>query len=279
MTKGVLLIAVGDQAYKGMANNLAASIKYNDPNVKIAIATDEPRLINTSIVYQVIEIPERYYKRNGKNEWIKAKTFMYDLSPFQETIFLDVDMIVLEGRKITPVFDQMKEIDWSIANTGEAGMSIWADISEVKKAYQTDAKFYNFHSEFVYFKKGKETKAYFDLVKRIFDKPKVSGKVFGGAPIADELAFQIASMLTGVYPHQDHFTPTYWWARDRRTSHLYLYQIPQSMISYSIGGNHLPVHVKNNYNNLAIFYYSKLGLQSPYQARDKKLFLKERLKV
>jgi len=278
--KGILLIAVGHKDYVGMAITLATSLKFNDPAIKIALATDKPIAAELNDLFdEYVHVPEEYYKVGNSTQFIKAKTHMYDLSPFQETIFLDVDMIMLMNRKISILFEELKDIDWTIANTGKSDVTIWADgVENIKKAYKTEGDFWNFHSEFVYFKKNATVKKYFDRVKKIFNNPKGNVVKFSGGNMADELAFQIASMQLDYYPHAENFLPTFWHAR-RKHSNLYPYQLPQTYFSYSIGGNHLPPAVRINYNNLASFYFKKLNLQRPYQARDKKAWLPERAKI
>jgi hypothetical protein len=279
MKQGILLIAVGDIAYLKMARNLLASIRVNDPGLAVAVATDKPDHPLTSMFDKVVPVPQEYCMHKGSQEWIKVKTHMYDLSPFERTIFLDTDMILIKGRSLSPIFDQLVDINWTMANTGPAGASIWADIEKVAAAYPSENGFWNYHSEFVYFRKSDEAKKYFSQVKKVFAAPKMEAISFAGARLSDELAFQIASMITGLYPHQEGFNPTFWWARDKKKANLYLYQIPAEMVAYSIGGNNLPNHVKRNYDNLASLYFKKLSLQSPYKAIAKKLFLKERSKI
>jgi hypothetical protein len=104
-------------------------------------------------LFDVVQLPTlKSITQNDKTEYIKAKLFMYDYSPFNETIFLDVDQIVIAGRKLAPIFEELVDVDLTFSNTGIAKASIWAKIDEVKSIYG-DKQFYNFHSEFVYFKK------------------------------------------------------------------------------------------------------------------------------
>ena len=285
MKKGILLIAVGHANYLKMAINLMAGIKLNDPTMQIALASDlplTPWIIEKKLADVIINVPEEYYTTDGKREWIKVKTRMYDLSPFAETIFLDVDMLWLHKRKPAELFAQLQGLDFTISNTGVAGSSVWADINEVKKAYKiTDQPYYNFHSEFVYFRKCAAVKKYFNKVKEVYDKPKVKGTNFGGARIADELAFQIASMLLGVYPHADNYLPTYWWGRDKngKEKHQFVYQLAEKYYAYSIGGNALPTNVATNYNNLVKFFFQRYGLPNPWLVQNKKSFIPERKNI
>lgn len=274
MEKGILLIALGHKNYYRMAFNLALSIKAND-EIPIALVNDGSiRIDNALFDHSIILQP-------AKEDIIKTKTLIYDLSPFDETIFLDVDMIMLKGRKISPLFDTLKPYsNWTMANTGIAGTSIWADINLIKKKYKGDM--WNYHSEFIYFKKSEAAKQYFDKVKEVYeneDVEAIKAIKFSNGRMADELAFQLASMQLNQYPHKQNFLPTFWHHRERKYLGLYLYQLPEQYIFYSIGGNTVPRGVANNYNTLASVYNKRAGLQSFYKAQNKRSFLPERQKV
>lgn len=274
------MIALGHVNYLNMAKVLAASIKANEPDLEICLVTD--RMVEVewqSLFDSYVQPDEKAYTTGEQPAFIKAKLYMYDFSPFTETVFLDVDQIVLEGRKLSAVFDQLRDVDLTLSNTGEGKGSVWADIGEVKKIYG-NKPFWNFHSEFVYFKKGKTAATFFLVAKRVYDEKKVkSATPFAGGAMADELAFQCAAIITGIYPHQANWLPNFWYSRHFELRHCYPYQLKELYYTYSIGGPRLPAHIKENYNNLAAFYFRKLGLQNPYQARDKRSFLPERSKI
>lgn len=276
MKRGILIMALGHRNYYLMAAVLAASIKENDPQLAVCLVTDNEVLPAHKKLFDIVKEPtQKSITEKGKIEYIKAKLFMYDLSPFQETIFLDADQVMIMGRKISPVFDELKDLDVTISNTGLAEQSIWADIKEVKKLYG-NKPYWNFHSEFVYFKKSEKAKKYFDAAKKVFSENKIkSAKRFSNATMADELAFQAASIVTGIYPHKEHWHPNFWFNREKSKNRLYPYQLT-NYITYSIGGKNLPDAVKNNYNMLAKHYFAKQGLSTPYQVEDKSSYLPER---
>jgi len=262
MKKGILIYALGHRNYYRMAAVLAASIKVNDP-LPICLVTDNEVQGDHVDLFDIIKPPiEKSILQNGKIEYIKSKLFMYDHSPFDETIFLDADQVMISNRKISPVFSELKDIDFTMSNTGLANESIWCDMNEVKSLYG-NKPFWNFHSEFVYFKKSKEVKAYFDAARKVYADGKIkSATRFSNATMADELAFQVASVITGIYPHKENWLPNFWYDRNNREASKYPYQLT-NYITYSIGGKTTPQRKKDNYNNLAKFYFAKLGLSAP----------------
>lgn len=285
MEKGVLLIAIGNRAYLDMAKTLAISLKVVDPEVKVALAHNYGEIDPGEMIDRLIHVPEEAYMTNGRTEYIKVKTWMYDLSPWDATIFLDVDMVWMFKKPISELFTLLQGKPWSIANTGKAGRSVWCDLEEAQAVYP-GLEFWNYHSEFVYFEKCEVARNYYDVVKDTYLNPGLTKTTnFGGASCADELAFQIASMKTGIYPHQEVWNPTFWWARDKKLMHLQPQKIADQWYAYSIGGNNLPVTVRNNYTTIAnyhMFHWNRTHQapkQYPYKPKDKRLFIEGRQKI
>lgn len=276
MKKGVLLIGVGHKNYLHMAEVLAASIRVNDKGLDISIVTNHAIPDNQKFLFdKVIPLDVKQITIKGELHYIKSKLLMYDLSPYDETIFLDVDQVLIPKKKISVLFDQLADVDFTMSNTGISDESIWAEITEVQKLYG-DVPFWNYHSELVYFKKTDAVKKYFNAAKKAYSDNKVKSAVkFSGGHMADELAFQIASMVTGLYPHAERWTPNFWYEREPLKNRKYPYELTEH-ITYSIGGNTIPPAIKANYNNLAKSYFATLGLSNPYQVVDKRSFLPER---
>lgn len=280
--KGVLLIAIGNPSYAEMAKTLAISLKIADPSVKIALAHNFENLNPGNWFDNLIDVPEEAYNTNGRKEYIKVKTWMYELSPWTETIFLDVDMIWLFKKPISELFTKLAGLPFTIANTGKAGRSVWCDLEEAQEKYP-GVEFWNYHSEFVYFEKCEKAQEYFDTVKDIYLNHGLKKTTnFGGASCADELAFQLASMKTGMYPHQETWNPTYWWNRDKKTMHIPPFKLSEEYYSYSIGGNKLPQTIKQNYSLVANYHYHHWNRNNPkkrefpYKPKDKRLFIADR---
>ncbi len=279
--RGILLIATGHSNYYKMAAVLAASIRCND-NLPVCLVTDATIPEREKHLFDIVKAPvikyntQSYPGGSKRVEHIRNKVHMYDYSPFQETIFLDVDQIVIHGRSLTKIFDELKDIDFTMSNTGPSKISIWADIPEVQGIYG-DKPFWNFHSEFVYFKKCPKVLDFFAAAIGVYKDNKIPSAVkFSGAAMADELAFQCAAIITGIYPHKENWEPNYWYDRHSlRDNQKYTYELT-NFTTYSIGGNVIPQRIKKNYNNLAKSYFAKLGLLNPYEVVDKQHFLPER---
>lgn len=275
-TKGILLIAIGAKEYLHMAENLAISIKHVEHEMPITLAHNYDE-VNSKFFDTLVKVPHESWNTKGKVEYIKVKTWMYDFSPYDETIFLDVDMVWLYAKKPSELFNECSGLGWTMSNTGLADKSYWCDLNDVLKLYPK-AKMWNYHSECVYFKKSDKVKTYFDKVKEIYENPPITGTNFGGARIADELAFQLASLELNEYPHKENFTPIFWYARDKKTAHMQPYKLAKEYYAYSIGGNKMPSYVKLNYADISSYHARKIGNVS-HKVKEKYTFIPERRKI
>lgn len=282
MNPGILLIAAGHPYYGKMAAGLAATLKAADGSTAIHLAyagdalkylsADELKLFSSTQ-----EIPVEFYTYDAQVRYIKTKMFFYQLSPFDETIFLDVDIAWLKKSPLN-LFDELKGIDITFANHGSNGKkSVWCEIEEVKKAYNVeDEKYFGLHSEFVYFRKSEAVEAFFETAQDVYDNLKVPSTVFAGA-IPDELPFAIACMLTQMYPHKENFRPVYWINSDKKIIHPS--EVSKNYYGWSMGGNTANRFAVDSYNILLRAAYHKLKIQHPYSWKQKRSFLSERLKV
>lgn len=282
MSRGILILAAGHPYYGKMAAGLAATLKVADAAIALHLAYAGNALNYLSgqeleLFASSSQVPADYYKYKNDTKYIKAKMFLYDLSPFDETIFLDADIAWLK-RSPAELFEELKDVDITFANHGSDGkQSVWCDIDEVKKAYDVeDEKYYGLHSEFVYFKKTDGVRSFFKTAQTVYDDLKVSSTVFAGA-IPDELPFAIACMLTNIYPHKENFRPVYWINADKKLLHPS--EVSKNYYGWSMGGNTADRFAVEQYNILVKAAYHKLKMQHPYSWKQKRSFLSERLKV
>lgn len=294
MSKGILLIACGHPYYGRMAYNLAVSIKLASPGISITLcyagrALDHLQKNDLSIFDNVDELNAKTYtvSVNGeiKHNWIRTKMFMYEISPYDKTIFLDVDM--LWGRKpVEELFEQLNELEFTIQNRGSVSINdddskyFWAKLSHIKREYHFDetARMPLIHSEFVYFKRCAFTKKLFKAAVSMYDTCKVKPHEFAGF-VCDELAIALAMMTLGVMPHKEPYKPVFWHWLDKADGLNNIHEIFQNRYAVSFGGAITTSLQKNLYNNLSIQNFIKSGRSNPWMFRDKKAYLSERIKI
>lgn len=285
MTRGVILVAVGHPFYGNYAHNLAMSIKAVTPDVPVVCLTDGEgtRHLNNPVFDSLIQIDKAHIKTNGLDDYLKAKLYIYDYSPFDETIYIDADVLWTPRKKITDLFDTLKDVNFTIGNHSKI------DIKEAKKGFihWTDPKnirdilgikegmLYNLSSEFIYFKKGDEIKLLFDIAKDFHEDPRIDYTRFGtGVP--DELSFEIAILKTGIYPHTSPFLPFYWEHCQKKSWEPF--QIYDYFYGISLGGNTIDFRSQTTYDNLGKSIARKFN-RLFFTCKNKKSFLSERSKI
>ncbi len=293
-TRGVLLVALGHPYFGKYACNLAMSLKATDPNIPIALVHNESSL-------QHMTIPERnlfdkkitakpeWYEMHGLTQYIMSKLFLVDMSPFDETLFLDVDMVWHPRRGVGQLMDTLKDLDFTMQNRGVVDLSAdnlkpntshWCDLNDLKKQYGVKSgTFWNLSSEFIWFKKTTDVKNMFKDAQKHYRTIKVQHMSFAGG-VPDELCFALSMLKhTKVTPHRIAYTPIYWHQADNTHKHMELSELYANFWGYSMGGNITTSSAKEFYNNLAKYYARQLGLSNPFKAKDKRGFVIDRTTI
>lgn len=284
--KGILIIACGHPFYGRMALNLAASIKSVEPGMNIALrhAGSAVKYIDQSqmnVFDDVALIDESIYLTDkSKNNWIRTKLFLYDLSPFDKTIFIDADTLWLPKRKPSDLFDDLKDITLTFANykrhdfnTVDDKERVWANIKEVKDVYKLDSGYYYcLQSEMIYFTRTDDNRTFFEMAKIVYDNPKVKTTIFAGF-VPDELAFSITMAKMGLHPHVTPYYPTYWHPVQKHVNRDNLFDRHYLL---SVGGAFQTDYVKDLYNTLASVAFRKLQMETPWKYFNKRQWLPER---
>ncbi len=220
------MIAVGSNAYGCMAYNMAVSLKLSS-DVPIALLTDETSLDKLhdhqqTIFHQIIPNWEDY-SENGKLNPLRLKTRIWDYTPFEETLYIDVDGLFMHGFKdIQNIFKdlgsfQIHEVKrHAKKDASKAGM-IWTTDKSTKTQHLEEVwDFYNiseknlypeYNSSFIWFKKNKKNEKYFQRVRENYDKR--FWKMGLGGLYPDELAWNSASAQMGHYVKQASWKPIY----------------------------------------------------------------------
>lgn len=280
MSKGFILIATHHALYHRFAVTLANSIKSFNNNIQITLLSDRP--IDNKLFDNVIVLPQNIVKSATS-----AKVHIYDLSPYDETIYLDVDMIWLTNNSPEKLFEQFAGIDFTMSNEGyhEVGgrdttnkqYPYWGDLKEMIETYGIK-KLYKLRSEFIYFKKSDKVKRLFDKAKEVFEKPLTVTVSFNGGGVADEYAFNVASGVCELYPHKDNWTPIYWaWEHDKYR--LKRRQIISDYYAYSLGGNRNKPEQAKFFNDLSKYFSKLTGLTYPMEAKNKREHIQTRVKI
>jgi len=288
-TTGVVIFAFGHSYYGRMAQNLAASIRYKS-DIPITLFYSGNAMAEVKyreLFTDVIAIPDDII---SGERYFRAKTFIYDLSPYDRTLFLDADLLWFPERPIESFIENLMPHDFTMACEGFVDMETmtetttgkytwWMIPEQVGKVYKkTSGIMYQLRSEMIWFKRSETVYKFFEKAKAIFDKPRITVKPFAGS-YPDEMAFNIATLITGMKPHTERFSPFYWkhfhYNRGLRTRT----EIYAAFPAMSMGGNVAPDTEKALYNDLSKYYFNQSGRRQPYEWRDKKRFIRNRLDI
>lgn len=288
-TTGIVLFALGHPYYGNMAHQLAMSLKHGSPNVNIALFVDDRGgqyldKHKLSLFTKVLKIPSEYTQFRGRENFLKPKVYLNHLSPWDKTLYLDVDMIWNPKRQVETLLNELSGVGFTMQNNGHLDMAkskdldskyvIWATSRDIMTAHGfKSGKLYNLSSELFYFEKSKKNDQFFTDAQSLFESPKVKHVDFADG-VPDELPFTIAMVKNKIHPHIDKWRPVFW------ESFSKVQPVERDLWSsndaLSLGGNIVPKYTKRVYNNLVRWYGNQFGCQNVWFARDKRSFINSR---
>jgi hypothetical protein len=196
-SRGVLLFAFNSKSvnYSEIATVTAKLIKKH-LNLPITLVTDSEHI--DSFLFDTVILVEskagnfRYTKSQTIIEWRNFDRYrVYELSPYDETLLIDVDYLVLDSSLLT-LFDQDFDYRFHYTMTTPEGLNIdemgpmslpmvWATV--------------------VLFKKSKKTKLFFDLVGKIQRNYGYYRALFGirETNYRNDFAFSMANIILNGY--------------------------------------------------------------------------------
>ncbi len=223
--QGVVIIANGSPIYGAMALNLAVSIKCNDPFAKIALIYTDSAIPSLSEgrnqqLYQkwidyLIECPSNLLKWGvDTNHYIWPRLYIYELSPFKRTLYLDADSIIMRSKRASQLLDSVKGREYAVQYSerypidSEGGW--WVKCADLLSAYgRCSEHVYEVNGFVSYFARSEDNEAYFALAREIVSNPKTSCLSFRGA-IGDETAQVTATFIMDRRPTEPRFAPILW---------------------------------------------------------------------
>ena len=279
MNQGIIILALGHAYWGRWAYNLAMSIKYGSPDARITLlycGDGKSQIQDTTLFDKMIEVPSKYYVTDGRIEYMKAKTALYKLSPYKETIYMDADVIWINSKTVDQLFDELKDVNFTMANRSWMNLNqdilpeefgVWASPSHIKDYFGfKEGRFYNLSSEMIYFKKDKKVAKLFSDAFKLFDA-EFNFTVFNGG-MPDELPFTISMIKNKIYPHKDNYKPFYWDGAE----HLRLEgaDLNNGYYAYSMGGHISHPSMKKIYDNYVRFYGNQFNQRFPFFWKDKR---------
>ena len=149
VSQGVTMMAFGKPVFFDFAFNMALSLRMHSPNLKIQLIHDNyiNELGDKSRIFDVLTPIENADFSDGKKlQAGKGKLSMYKYLAFDETIFLDVDGVLLQD--ITPLFEQ--DVDFKV----QQDALHWVESQEfLREKYQLTSDVYGSNSSIMFIRK------------------------------------------------------------------------------------------------------------------------------
>ena len=290
-SRGAVILALGSPHYGRMAANAAASIRFTDKATPIHLVYSGDSLSHLTLAHKALftsmaECPPEYYTKNGKVNYIKAKTCIYELSPFKETLMLDADLLWFGSTPVGCLMKELSTVDFTMQCRGvydytsgknEGGYTHWCNVTEAQKVYKLNNKIYQLSSELLWFRKTKQTRKLFKMVREVFDHPKINTDKFIG-DVPDEFAYNIATAKLGMYPRKNKEVFIYWPYLDHQTGGNWS-EILNNYYGYSMGGNSVQPPALLKYEQMAKAHANALGLPYHFKLFPKKRWDKARATI
>lgn len=278
LKNGVITCATGHPYYGRMAYNLALTIKSAEPDVPVAVMRSQYSLAHLSkeqidIFDYIFDLPDGCPISCG------AKLWANDVTPFENTLLLDADMLWLPQKKPSEIFKELEGNDFTAITEGYAPGNLhpkyflWADEDDIRKTYPISCeRLYQWRSEVMYFNKNADK--LFEKAREVFISPGLSTEKIYATGTADELGLVVACGMFNVHPHQYKWIPAYWHLMNDGA----VPEISQLNNYYlvSFGANHASEASKKLYDKLVKISCMNRGVQHVFPLISKKSFLPER---
>lgn len=288
--RGAVIIATGHPYYGRMAYCLSMSIKAVDADFPICIIHSERSLNHLSegqkrFFDQMILLPEE------KAKGFACKLHLDELSPFDETLFLDADMAWLPKRSPSELMDELKDVEYTGITEGYYDIEhndrgevskkyyFWADVDEIVGRYKLNTgKIYQWRSEVIYFKKTLKVKSFFATAREINASHGLKSIIMFGNQIPDELGINISAAIHGIEPHQYKWIPALW-PRLHGNNTTNFEEIYNRYYLLSCGSNYATGDIKKLYDRIIKCAANKFHTQHVFPLIDKKSFIPDRAKM
>lgn len=278
---GILLLAIGHPYYGRMAYNLAMSIKAVDASVNITLVYTDTAIAHINQRNMWVFDNKMPYPQTEKPFGVKLE--LYDLTPYERTLYIDVDALWVNKKSPAALFEQLKGVPFTgitegfhdYANPTKSEPSknyfFWADLEEIRSIWALTGKIYQWRSEFMYFEKSEAVQEMFDLAQSVYHTNIKSVKLFADN-IPDELAFNIAACVHEIHPHIYKWRPSYW-DRLNGDSMPPIEALQNSYYIISCGSNASGGALKRVYDRITAACAYRLKLQHVFPLISKKEML------
>lgn len=246
MTRGILLYAHDNEVlwYGRMAYCCSLMILEHMGKHDISLVTDEDtwnRLVSfypdTIMKPIIIDKPKREEINNIRDEafgsyFNTSRPLIYDVTPYDETLAIDVDMLILDDR-----LNLVWGSEYDFMMNKELGQMVLPLTNNTYHLKLNNLSIPVYWATVFYFKKNPEVAKFFQLVKYVKENYEYLSLVYGyGAHVyRNDYAFSIAAHILGIVEPLPVPYLTFAWDKD------YILQFDKGSVLFRVDGKKLPV--------------------------------------
>jgi hypothetical protein len=191
-TRGVLTIAHGDRRYARQAVALARSIRLRDPQITLAVATDFDAAMFEGMFDLIVRWD--FSSRPG----LISKLDLYAMSPFEQTLFLDADILMYVS--VEEVFHRLVGSEFAVIGQN-ASQPDYFPVIEPIRARVPSTTFPRFFGGLYYFERSERVARIFRHAAEWLPQYDELGIVRIRGQINDEPLFSLALAMEGMTAH------------------------------------------------------------------------------
>lgn len=291
LNKGIIIFACRHSLYGRLAYNLCVSIKAVEKDFPVAVVYTEGALAHLSLqqlglIDHLIPLPDGIPDTCGCKLWVN------EITPFEETLLLDADMIWLPNKTPSDLFSEVAAVDFTAVAEGfhitgateghdhHPRYFFWAEPVEISEVYELPAerKIYQWRSETIYFKKTDAVDELFKLAREVYLNPRLKTIKAYATGVADELGLNVACAVHDIHPHKYQWHPAYWHMMEGGN-------YPETQAVYNnhylatFGSNMANSNSRTFYDRLMKGYCYRLGITHIFPLQSKRDYILERQKI
>jgi len=121
---GIIIAALDSPYYGNYAFQLALSLKHTDPTVSISLLCNEAGKRHLtedklSVFDKVLKVNNVAVTSKGRPATLKFKTYLYDVSPYDHTLYLDADTLWLPKKSVSDFIKSIpSKVNFTMQNRG-----------------------------------------------------------------------------------------------------------------------------------------------------------------
>lgn len=280
------------------------SIKAYEPAIQICLVHDEKAISHLSdtekSLFDILKVADPIdYTIEGKTQYQRMKLCAYKYSPFESSLYIDVDTLWFPEKKISDLIDRLQAHNFFIGKNGEFdpgtkkhvsrveeidqdgnkkvtlvqapnNYTYWGEIWKIQRYHRLKNSIPQTISGVFWFKKCSFCDALFTRTLEIYaDKKAPCNKWANGKP--DEYCFNVALSEMAYEQPNTHFV--YF---DKTNGNLTREVMFNNYWGMAAGGNRLSEAVRSLYNDLVNLYHQAFKFESKRMHIDKINVISER---